>query len=75
MAKSRLLSCAAHGRKKTDELPVIFLAGTETYGMTHMTTYSDHVSRKAMALHNTHVKKKCPNIFMPRRRNIYTPQT
>ena len=24
MAKSRLLSCAAHGRKKTDELPVFF---------------------------------------------------
>ena len=75
MAKSRLLSCAAHGRKKTDELPVFSLAGTDTYGMTHMTTYSDHVSRKAMALHNTHVKNKSPNICMPRRRNIYTPQT
>ncbi len=38
MAKSRLLSCAAQERKKTDELPVLFLAGTQTRWMTCLAT-------------------------------------
>ena len=58
--------------KKDGRTPCIFLAGTETYCMTHMTTYSDHVSRKAMALHNIHVKKKSKYLYVAQAKYLHT---
>ena len=68
MAKSRFLSCAAQGRKKTDKLPVIFLAVMETHWLTHLTT----MSLRKQTPSPTFKSKKKVNIFLCRAAEIST---